>query len=234
MKIFEKIFSVTDNMCGPNQYMKPSGILDILQSIAGEHAALINIGFDEVTSKNLCYIIARNKYDMIKPIKRFTNIKVVTWPGVAAKIDLDRYYEIYDCETNELLLKGVSKWLLMDITTRRIVRANAINYPTDVCEKVLYDSFDKLRYDDLEFDDMYKYEVKFSDIDLNNHMNNTKYADALIVDLNRIIKHFEINYTNEVKYKDILEIHCKHYDNELKVKGINDNKVSFLAYLTYF
>ena len=89
---------------------------------------------------------------MLKPIKRFTNIKVVTWPGVAAKIDLDRYYEIYDCDTNELILKGVSKWLLMDITTRHIVRANSISYPIDVCEKVLYDSFDKLRFDDLEFD----------------------------------------------------------------------------------
>ena len=232
--VYEKVFSVTDNMCGQNTYMKPSGVLDVLQSIAGEHANLLGIGFDDVIKKNLCYIIARNKYDMLKPIKRFTNIRVKTWPATPAKIDLDRYYEIYDADTNELLLTGVSKWLLIDITTRRIARTSNVEFPNDIYEKVLYESFDKLRFDGISFEESYDFVVRFSDLDLNNHMNNTKYAEALVYDQEKVVNHFEINYISEVVRGDILNIYYQKDNNEAKFQGITNDKVSFTAYYTYF
>ena len=130
--VFEKEFSITDNMCSKNQFLKPSGILDILQSIAGEHANNLGIGYDDIIEKNLAFVIARVKFDVLKPVKRYSKIKVVTWPCAVGRIEMKRDYEIYDLDTNELLVKASSIWILIDITNRRICRSSSVDYPTNI------------------------------------------------------------------------------------------------------
>ena len=55
---------VTDNMCGFNRKIKPSGMLDILQSVAGEHANLLQIGYCDLKEKGYAFVLARIKYDL--------------------------------------------------------------------------------------------------------------------------------------------------------------------------
>lgn len=230
--MFEKEFSVTDNMCNQNQIMKPSGILDILQSIAGEHANLLKIGYDDILEKNLAFVIARIKFDVFKPIKRYTRLKVLTWPCAASRIEMKRDYEFYDLNTNELLLKASSIWILIDINNRRICRSNSVDYPTNIYPKENYDSFEKLKFDDSEFTFNNSYLVRHSDLDLNNHMNNTKYTEAVIYEGN--CSFCQIDYVKEVILNDTLTIKTKQEEDILYAIGTNNGDVSFKAMFKLF
>lgn len=230
--IFEKEFSVTDNMCSANQCMKPSGILDIMQSIAGEHANLLKIGFNDIIKKNLAFVIARVKYDLIKPIQRYSRIKVVTWPCAVGRIEMKRDYEFYDIDTNELLLKASSIWILIDINNRKICRSNSVDYPNNIYPKENYESFEKLKFDDEGFSVQSNYLVRHSDLDLNNHMNNTKYTDAVIYD--KMCSSCQIDYIHEAKLNDTLVIKTKYEENVLYAIGKNENEISFKALFKFF
>ena len=74
----------------------------------------------------------------------------------------------------------------------------------------------------------YDYLIRHNDIDFIGHMNNTKYADALIYE--GVCKHFEINFIHEVKLNEVLNI--KYSSN--KFIGYSGNVLSFKAYCTYF
>jgi acyl-CoA thioesterase FadM len=154
---FKRVFLVTDNMCDLNRYIKPMGLLDILQSVAGEHATKLGIGYEDLKDKGYAFVLARIKYDLYKPIKNYSELLVETTPLVPGRIDFDRDFEIYDNETNELLGVATSKWIIIDLVTRRICRTNVFTYPCELREEGNYKSFDKLSFDDSEFKLSYDY-----------------------------------------------------------------------------
>lgn len=225
---YKKVFCITDNMCGIRRSIKPSGLLDILQSVAGEHAEILGIGYEDLKKQNYAFVLARIKYDLYKPIEKYSEIMVETTPLVPGRIDFDRDFEIYDNKTNELIGIATSKWIIIDLTSRKICRSNVFTYPCQLREKGNYDSFDKLSFDEKLFNLSYDYEVRHTDIDFIGHMNNTRYADALIY--NDVVKHFEINFIHEVKLGEVLNI--KHdYNNYI---GHCNEALSFKANCSYF
>lgn len=225
---YQKIFKVTDNMCGLYQSIKPSGVLDILQGAAGEHADMLGIGYDALKEKGYAFVLARVKYDLYRKISRYDELMIETTPLTPGRIDFDRDFEIYDQKTGDKIGIGTSKWIIIDLNTRKICRSSVFQYPCATRVDGNYESFDKLTFDDLDFNQEYDYQVRHNDVDFLGHMNNTKYADALI--LNKPSKHFEINFIREVKLNDVLTI--KHNDNCFI--GYADDTVSFKAYIEYF
>lgn len=222
------IFKVTDNMCGANRSINPSGMLDILQSVAGEHANLLNIGYYDLKAKGYAFVLARIKYDLYEKIKYYQEVVVETTPLTPGRIDFDRDFEIYDKTNNKLLGIATSKWVIIDLNTRRICRTNVFSYPCEVREKGNYTEFDKLVFDEINLTESYPYEVRYNDIDFIGHMNNTKYADLLA--LKGVVKHFEINFLHEVKLHEVLNV--KHdFHNFIGYVG---DTVSFKANCSYF
>ena len=225
---YRKHFKVTDNMCGLYQSLKPSGVLDLLQSSAGEHAELLGIGYEALKAKGYAFVLARVKYDLERKIERYDELEIVTAPLVPGRIDFDRDFDIYDAKTGEKIGIGTSKWIIIDLNTRKICRSSVFTYPCELREVGNYSSFDKLGFDKEELENVYQYEVRHNDVDFLGHMNNTKYADALII--NKAVKHFEINFVNESKLGENLTI----YHDENNFIGYLDDKVSFKAYVEYF
>ena len=225
---YKQEFTVTDNMCGFDRTIKPSGLLDILQSVAGEHANELGIGYEELKEKGYAFVLARIKYDLNKPILKYSKIMVETTPLVPGRVDFDRDFEIYDATTNELIGIATSKWIIIDLNTRKICRSSIFTYPCELREKGNYDSFDKLNFEESLLEDSYDYLVRNNDTDFIGHMNNTKYADALIICGS--VKHFEINFLHEVKLNEVLNI--KH--NNIEFVGYCKETVSFKANCRYF
>ena len=80
--------------------------------------------------------------------------------------------------------------------------------------------------------------VRYSDIDLNGHLNNTKYIDY-IIDMhdsdfykkNRI-KHFLINYEKELLDNDVLDMFSNN-DNPECIKGETNGNAAFVVNIVY-
>jgi acyl-ACP thioesterase len=67
----------------------------------------------------------------------------------------------------------------------------------------------------------------FTELDLNNHVNNTKYAnyvlDAVSPNEDDILKTFQIDYRKEVLEGEPLEVFYTRQDGGILAKGLNKN-----------
>ena len=72
----------------------------------------------------------------------------------------------------------------------------------------------------------------YTELDLNNHVNNTKYAnyvlDAINPQENDVIKTFQMDYRKEVTLGNSLGVYFTRLSNEILAKGTNpDGDVMF-------
>jgi len=72
---------------------------------------------------------------------------------------------------------------------------------------------------------------QFCDIDLNGHVNNTKYANFVLNQLcpneNREICAMQIDYHREVKFGEELRLFLKDETSTVFAKGENENETLF-------
>ena len=91
---------------------------------------------------------------------------------------------------------------------------------------------DKLKFDEDICTNQYDYLVRHADLDLNDHMNNTKYTDAIIFD--KVCSFCQIDYLHEAKLNDVLTIKTALIDEGLLAIGTNNGQTSFKASFKFF
>lgn len=213
-----------------NERLTPKSILNIFQDVASHHAEEIGVGFDDLIKLNLYWVLSRIKFDIISMPYINQEVIVQTWPHEKGRIDFDRDIKITSLDGNTLVI-GTSKWCVIDTQTRMLQRSTNVNYNGTHLNIVNYpEKFNKISIPDINPIHIYDYKVCFSDLDHNNHMNNTNYATLVSnVINNKCIKHFEINFLNECLYNDIINISLIQTEtNEIVIGTVNDKK-AFVA-----
>lgn len=213
-----------------NERLTPKSILNIFQDVASHHAEEIGVGFDDLIKLNLYWVLSRIKFDIISMPYINQEVIVQTWPHEKGRIDFDRDIKITSLDGNTLVI-GTSKWCVIDTQTRMLQRSTNVNYNGTHLNIVNYsEKFNKISIPDVNPIHIYDYKVYFSDLDHNNHMNNTNYATLVSnVINNKCVKHFEINFLNECLYNDIINISLIQTEtNEIVIGTVNDKK-AFVA-----
>lgn len=207
-----------------NSKILPRAVLEIFQDIAGAHAETDGFGFDDLKLKNLFWIIVRTKFIIEKQPKKYVDVKVTTWPLEPKGYFFRRDYIIED-QNGDVLIRGTSDWMILNSESRSLTAAKDI-YPEDTVYKTdlaIDEKLKKLR--DFKGDTAeYNVTPAFCDIDVNGHVNNTRYADFVINAINpesREIKSFQIDYLKEVLKGEPLTILTGFEDNKAFSKGIN-------------
>ena len=213
----------------------PYAVLDYFQDVAGEHADYIGVGFNDMVSKGYFWVLVRTRFDVVSSLKEYSNIIVKTWPKKRGKIDFDREYEILD-ENGNLMIKGISKWCVIDMNTRRLTPCRDLNYTCGIYDKENYpEPFKKIEDFSIDGYNVYEGKVDYIDIDHNGHVNNIAYArfisNAVKFEKNEKIKVFEIDYIKELKKDDEFIMFYEKMNNIIKVKGFNklNNELSFAS-----
>ena len=214
----------------------PHGVLDIFQDIAGKHSESYGMSYDEMMASNKIWVLLRVKYRVLKNIPLYGNVNAITWPKKKGLVDFDRETIITDLEGNTLI-EGISKWIVLDATTRKIIPARHIEYCAPCPEDSIFnDKFDKIKDFSIEGLTKQSYIVQFCDVDHNGHTNNAKYAsmalNAICLSKEEVIKEFEINFVNESYLKDEIDLYYIKEENCYFVKGVSKEKTIFLSKLT--
>ncbi len=233
--VFEKSVKLRTSDFDTFDNITPYAVLDLFQDIAGEHATKIGLGYHEMVEKKLIWVLVRTKFEIIKSPKMYEEVKLVTWPEVKGRVDMDRDYLILG-ENDEVLVKGKSKWVVVDLNTRHIVRTKEVIYPEgEYVEEKTFEDLPKV--EDFGISDLPSYTAKtaFSDLDHNGHVNNASYAnfivDALNLSKNEEIKVFEINYENETRQNEEIIIYYSRCDRTILIKGTQKERLIFKAKL---
>ncbi len=221
--LYNSYFDANDNL-------SVKSILSIFQDVASIHAEEIGVGYKTMLEKNLYWVLSRIKIDILKMPQINEQVVVETWPHEKGRIDFDRDLRILS-KTGEVLVIGTSKWCVIDVVNRRLQRSDNVNYVGEVCSEVNYEEkLNKISLPEEELQESFKYTVIFSDIDHNQHMNNTNYSNLVVSAIkNKTISHFEINFINECILGEELTINTFEDENKEYVVGKVDESVKFVS-----
>lgn len=204
----EKEYTIGLSDIGISNKIKNKSLLNFLENIGGKHSDIAKLGVEDIERTKLSWIIMGWKVQIIKRPKYGETIKIKTWSRKANKIYAYRDFEIYS-DTNELIGKATSKWILYDIEKNGIatLTEELLKPYEQETEFSAFEEEPKYKIVDLEFyERKADYKITRNMIDINEHVHNTNYMDfateALPKEmfLNEEFNNFEIAYKKEIKY----------------------------------
>ncbi len=221
-------------------HLQPASILDIFQDAAGANADRTP-GMtmeDAVEGTKLLWVITRLKYEVIATPALHAQVRVHTWPLAPTRVGFQREYTIHSLD-GELLVKGTSEWVLMDAATRSFVSARDVyTGPDDFSEEKNFEKKVRKLREFAPEDEGHLVTPTFTDIDVNGHVNNTKYAsyvlDALNPSEDEVIRTFQIDYRHEVRCGENVRVHLMREDGAVTALGAGeDGTCKFMARIEF-
>ena len=234
--IFKKKYTVQVNDMDFRRQLKLSSLFVYLQDMATEHAYNIGVGRDALQTKyGIIWVLNRAKVEVIRYPKYKEEIIIETWPEQPEKVQFNRSFLVYD-KTGQIIARAFSQWVVIDFSTRRLRRSSIIEeeFPKVDRERAIDSTQDKMKpMGNLNLS--YKKTVGYSDIDINEHLNNAKYIDY-IMDCFSLenhkkynIKSIEIDYMHEALPGEIIQLYTDTAgvkDDFIYIEGINENTSS--------
>ena len=225
--LYNSFFDANDNLSFKS-------ILNIFQDVASIHGEILGVGYEAMLKKNLYWVLSRIKIDILKMPKPNDVVVVETWPHEKGRVDFDRDLKIMS-ETGETLIIGTSKWCVIDTKTRMLQRTDNVNFmgQGEFCKNKNYeDKFTKIVLPVGQTEQKFVHKVRFSDLDHNQHMNNTNYATLAQNALEgKSFGHFEINFNAECVLGDEILVEAVKTSNEAFVLGNVNGKNAFMVYV---
>lgn len=178
---------------------RPSAIVDFMQDIATRHAGVMGISGEELEKKNCFWVLSRLKYTLNRPLYFYEKLRVTTIPR---KLRGASWYRDFVFETEDGVVgNAVTVWAIVDLETRRLVRPQSLGMNFTEQDTGQTEMLRALRAENLEpcFDRV----VRYSDIDVNCHLNNVKAVDILSDtfgledDTARWVSQLQVNYISE-------------------------------------
>lgn len=240
--IYRKKHTVQVSDVDFSKRLKLSTLFVYFQDLATEHSEILGKGRDVLQKDNLIWVLASVRADIERYPVWGESIFVETWPLQPDKINFERDFLVYD-ENDNIIARAVTNWVIIDISSRRLKRARVLNseFPETDRERAIDCTLDRISAVG-NMEESYRKTVGYSDIDMNEHLNNSRYLDYIMdcfsIDdhKNYFSKSIEINYIHEALPGDTLILR-KGIDEADKgtvyVEGINEcsNLVAFKSRL---
>ncbi len=214
-------------------HIKPSAVLDLFQDAAGQHAIEIGVGFNDMIKRSYLWVLTKIKFKIICEPTSYQKVIVKTWPLAPNRLSYRREYCIEN-ENGKQLIIGSSEWVVIDSEKRRFLSVPDL-YPFS-------DGFHEEMMFEGKLGKVPNFELVgtprtvnagFCELDVNNHVNNTKYAnyvlDAINPSKSDVLDTFQIDYRKEVLQGTELSIYHTKQDNTVLAKGQDENGDTMFA-----
>lgn len=227
----------------PNGNIKISSLLRYFQKAAGDDVNKTDLNYNNLSSHNIAFVITKMSLKILDDIKLYDELSIISHPRKTKGVTFPRDFIV---KRNDIIVAlASSNWVLLDLVKRSILRPSAIDDigylpPSD---EDLFE-FDDIRLiiDDNSLQRTDVRRVCFSNLDMNNHLNNTYYSDfvfdnidpkAHVSDKNMYL---QINYKNEAKLDEVIEIFNYSADQNsfsFCAKNNTNNNICFTAYVSF-
>jgi medium-chain acyl-[acyl-carrier-protein] hydrolase len=241
---FETMFPVASYEADLNGNLSLFALFNHFQDLAGEHAAFLEVGYEELRSMKLTWILSRIKVQVRSLPAWGDTVQLATWPK-----GVDRLFALRDfsltSEKGETLVLATTAWLLVDVEKNRPQRIDVI--PVDLrfpgASHAIREVPDKIALPQ-HLTPIFEKPIWISDLDTNQHVNNAQYAkwigDCFSEDhyRHRRLTSMHINYLEEALLGDTIELLKTPEDGsagEYFVGGMSKTKgsMAFHARLTW-
>lgn len=216
-----------------NALLKPSYALRFMQEAAAEHTDKFGYGTRILYDDKKMFILISVSINFEKMPFLNDDIFVETWSCGQKGVLFTRPGRIAD-KNRQTLCVYSSKWVLVNTETRHILKPNEVGGFNVVLCGEKYDLRDRKIPLPKEMELVGEREIRYSDIDYNNHANNCAYADFVLdfipCDMaEKRVDKLDIYFHSEALLGDKLKIFCAEKDGIYYFKGEHERGVCFDA-----
>ncbi|MEF2144331.1 MAG: acyl-ACP thioesterase domain-containing protein [Desulfovibrionaceae bacterium] len=174
-KSLERSFLVRVDECGQDGRASLSTLLNYCQESAWQHAESLGLGREKLLSDGVAWVMTRLRVQIVAYPEPGDLVTVYTWPSAK-----DRYVAYRDfvlSGPNGELGRCTTAWVHMDIHERRMVLLEScdsmMKNPLARALEFTTRAVPRLRGSDRSM----KFVTRRADLDVNGHVNNTRYVD---------------------------------------------------------
>lgn len=204
-----------------------------LLNCAGFHAADRGFGMAVLNENHYTWVLSRLAVEMTDMPKAYEHFSIETWVENVYRLFTDRNFAICNAEGKPIGYAR-SVWAMISMETRKpadlfLLHGGEITEYIDAGKPCPIAKAGRVKVDD-DAQPVTEYRTKYSDIDLNGHVNSIKYIEH-ILDLfplemyrEKRLKRFEVAYVAESHYGDVLGFYREQkseneYDIEIRKNG---------------
>lgn len=231
LRLLERQFTVRNYETDFKQRLKPSAILGYFQETAGDHSEEMGLGFGKLAESGYIWVLSKI-YVEIEALPKFRDtVTVSTWPHIPNKAIYERSFEMRS-KAGNVLMRAFSRWCILSAKNGRIVPCSRIEQPQiDFIERKSVD-FSEWKIDEIQDKARPAFSIKIanSEYDLNNHVNNIKYADYILNCFSveelraKEIRSFQIHYVKQSHEGDVLDFYREERGGEYFIEGVKNGE----------
>ena len=220
--------------CDLGGLWKPSAILTAMQETAGMHSHILGCGRETLVQKGFVWVLTRCEVQMEKEARMGSRLSIETFPMPLRRWFFPRYFVFRDEEGAQVGAAG-TLWVLFDLEKRCMVApgdvAGAIpdnsdltpplGVPGPVPRLTTGGTLESART------------PVYSELDVNGHVNNARYADwlcdALGLEVMREyrVKTMRLSYAAEIRPGQAMELRLTRDGLAYHLTGAHEGKTHF-------
>ena len=155
--------------------LRTSKLFELLQEASIAHTEALGMGREKTLDRGLLWVVALQRAEIRRLPEYDELIRVQTWPGEPMHVLFPRHY-LVETAAGEELLRGSALWMLTDAKTRRFVFPE--KYGVEIPGVTVGGELPlPTAPAPMETDREREFTVPFSYVDLNGHMNNTRFFE---------------------------------------------------------
>lgn len=228
----ERIYELETELAdlNENNLLKPHGYQKLFVKLGDKHLSNIDINVDTTMENNLAWAFISISVEIVKPVEGIIKLIGKTWHSQRKGPFYRREYLFTD-ENGEVLIKGASYSVLLDMEKRTIYRKKETPfYISEPIEDFTIEAKpnEKINLEFTKVDERMAYN---SYIDCLGHVNNTRYGEFAYdvftgkeVDNLKNLKRMDIYFRSELRKEDKFSIHKVYDGNSIYIRGENDTK----------
>ncbi|MCI1273685.1 MAG: thioesterase [Clostridiaceae bacterium] len=204
--VFNKEIHVNYSEMDYNLVLKPSALLNYLQDLASDNAEVLGFGYSTTYPKNLGWFLLKYRMEFEEYPQSLYDIRMETEARGYNKLFAHRDFKIFDKE--KCLGKISSVWSLVDLSTKQLLHVEkTLDTPNlrkheKRIEDLTFEKIPEITHIDIQKE----FEIRFDDIDVNQHVNNCNYIIWAFEPLDftfrsqKKLKTLDIVYKKEIQY----------------------------------
>lgn len=191
--------------------VKLSHLIDLILTASGYNADENGFGIRDLYKLGGTWVLSRFALEMNYFPKQYEKIAIETWVDEVHTLNTIRNYRVYN-EQGDVIGNSTSVWVMINMETRRPMEQKLL---TGINNYALYkpSGIDRpLKLDTVGGDPIDDFKVRYSDIDINHHVNTVHYLDWMVNSFTleehkaNSIKRLDVNFMNEVLFGNQISV----------------------------
>ena len=208
--------------------LRTSELFRLLQEASIRHTEQLGMGRDKTLDKGILWVLLMQRAEIARMPEYDERVVLKSWPGKTMHLLFPRYYSL-ETAGGEPLVKASAMWSLVDQKTRKVVFPEKYGVVIEggvTGEEIAMPGAVAKAECSFERD----FTVPYSFVDLNGHMNNSRYFDLAedsvgAAAAGKLLRGVSVEYQNEARLGETLRLRWSGEDGSVYLCGETDRPV---------